>query len=511
MTTIFELVDSVENGEIEIPEFQREFVWSDAQVRDLVESVHYGYPIGSLTLYKLPRGLKESRKALYWVLDGQQRLLSFDLAVNGSVRLRRGRTKGLWIWFNPGTKNFAWTEPPRQRGKEWVKLSDVLKMNSEELAKFLQSRPTKEWEKIHALWLKFQHYDVLIHTLSEDLDLDRLGDIFVRANFAGTRVKGTDVYSTMVAVAEPGMVEELREFTDGLRARRLGEEWDIDYGIVIRTYIAFLTNGKVKLASRVLDQAKRLGEILENKKNMIQDIKQKTENGIEKAIELLMNPSELAITSSRHLPTQNVLVTMAYYLGKSGGIPQEERRGLLAWFVLASYFARYTSAAETRLNEDLSVIEEGKGYRGLISNLEKREGDLKNRLKEDISRGLWSRLLLYSMLRAKRAKDPINQQELTTTDVVVHHIFPRGVLSGVREDLINDIGNITLTTMSTNSSLSSERPENYIPRIPQGIREDHLIPDNPDLWKIESYEQFLKERKELLKKVVDDFWENFIL
>lgn len=95
---------------------------------------------------------------------------------------------------------------------------------------------------------------------------------------------------------------------------------------------------------------------------MIHDIKQKTKNGVEKAIELLMDPSEFAITSSRYLSTQNVLVTMAYYLGKKGNVPREERRGLLAWFILASHFARYTSAAETRLNEDLLVIEEGKGY-----------------------------------------------------------------------------------------------------------------------------------------------------
>ena len=118
MTTIFELVKTIRNGEIEIPEFQREFVWSNMQVRDLAESIYHSYPIGVLTLFKLPGGLMESRKALYWALDGQQRLLSLNLITDGSVTLRRGEIKKLWIWFNPNTDEFACTEPPRHRGKE---------------------------------------------------------------------------------------------------------------------------------------------------------------------------------------------------------------------------------------------------------------------------------------------------------------------------------------------------------------------------------------------------------
>lgn len=508
MTTIFELVKSIQSGEIEIPEFQREFVWGNMKVRDLAESIYHGYPIGVITLFKLSGSLMESRKALYWALDGQQRLLSFNLIADGSITLRGGWLKQLWIWFNPTIDEFACTVPPRQRGDKWVKLSSFLEMGSEEFAKFLHSRPESEWDKIHKLWLQFQRYDVLVHTLSEDFDLDRLGDIFVRINFSGTRVKGTDVYSTMVAVAIPGLVEELREFADDLRDRKIGEEWDIDYGIVIRTFIAFLTNGRVKLASRVLDQARILRVNLKNKKSSIQDIKQMTKESIEEAIDLLMDSSEFAINSTRYLPTQNVLVPIAYYLGQ-GDISRKERRGLLAWFILASYFSRYSSAAETRLNEDLRIVEDGKGYRGLISTLEMREGDLNNRLKEDISRGSWNRLLLYAILRTKKAKDPISQQELTTTDIVAHHIFPRSILSGITES-IDDIGNITLTTMSTNSSLSSQRPENYIPKMNPMIKKDHLIPDNPDLWKIENYGQFLEERKELLKNEIDEFWRKYI-
>lgn|GEM_PF-2770491 len=60
----------------------------------------------------------------------------------------------------------------------------------------------EEKDKISTLWARFRSdYKVPIHELLEDLSLDDLGGIFVRVNFAGTRVRGADVYSTIVAVA----------------------------------------------------------------------------------------------------------------------------------------------------------------------------------------------------------------------------------------------------------------------------------------------------------------------
>lgn len=51
-----------------------------------------------------------------------------------------------------------------------------------------------EQDRISTLWATFREdYKVFVHELSEALDLDDLGNIFVRTNFAGTRVRGTDV------------------------------------------------------------------------------------------------------------------------------------------------------------------------------------------------------------------------------------------------------------------------------------------------------------------------------
>lgn len=176
--------------------------------------------------------------------------------------------------------------------------------------------------------------------------------------------------------------------------------------------------------------------------------------------------------------------------------------GLLAWYILASYFERYRASSETRLDEDTSLIAEGKGYRELIEKIKEREGHLKAAIDEDISNGYYNKLLLYSLLRKNEAHDLVSKTLLDSRDVSDHHIFPRGLL-GEKAD---DIGNLTLTTLGTNNHLQDKEPKEYLPNVPVKIREQHLIPENQNLWELRRYDEFLEERKELLKHAVEEFF-----
>lgn len=42
------LLDDVTRGNIKIPAFQRDFVWTDEQILGLIDSIYSGYPVGSL-------------------------------------------------------------------------------------------------------------------------------------------------------------------------------------------------------------------------------------------------------------------------------------------------------------------------------------------------------------------------------------------------------------------------------------------------------------------------------
>lgn len=149
-----ELVKMVENEEIDIPEIQREFVWSDNQIRDLAESIYKGYPIGLLTLFKVPTELR-TKQEQYWVLDGQQRLLSLTIIMKGKVDAIRGgqrKTVRVDIWFDPTNERFELRKP--LSSENWVKLSELLQIQRRsELEKMLRERgfSPEEQERISTL------------------------------------------------------------------------------------------------------------------------------------------------------------------------------------------------------------------------------------------------------------------------------------------------------------------------------------------------------------------------
>jgi len=492
-----DLVRMLDEGEIGIPVFQREFVWSDIQVRDLAESIYRDYPIGLLIFYKVPKELKSGNES-YWVLDGQQRLLSFVLIMKGQVQAIVGggeKTKRLDIWFDPVNERFELRRP--SKGENWVKLSEILQIRRRaELESFLRERGfgPNEQDNISTLWRVFREdYNVPVHELSEDVDLDDLGNIFVRINFSGTRVRGADVYSTMIAIAHREIVRELRDFCAGLSIA-------VDYGILIRTFVAFLTDGKVKLANRVFDQAKRLEEILKKREKELTNVTKEVKDCTSRSIEILRK------YGVNKLSAESVIPVMAYYLHKRGTLSPEEEEGLFKWFILASFFRRYSASAETRLDEDLETIRNGGNYRDLIENIRRKEGDLKERIIAYIDEEEHDPLLLYALLKQSNAKDLLSGEPITQANSTLHHIFPRKHLAeqGYAE-LIDDIGNLTLITHRSNLELSDELPENYLQRVPLDILKAHYIPGDRELWRLEKAEEFIKARKEKLKEAVEQF------
>ncbi|WP_210238491.1 DUF262 domain-containing protein [Aquibacillus sediminis] len=91
-----DLISQIENGDIKIPQFQREFVWSKQKSADLLDSILKGYPIGSFTLWQTTERLRTIRNIggddlpqtreghpIEYVLDGQQRMTSLYASFKG--------------------------------------------------------------------------------------------------------------------------------------------------------------------------------------------------------------------------------------------------------------------------------------------------------------------------------------------------------------------------------------------------------------------------------------------
>ena len=82
---------------LRIPTIQRQFVWDAEDVRDLIDSIVNGYPVGAIILWEptsefpsAPLLGKDGGDTRRYVLDGQQRLTALSLMMNGGWRIDRG-------------------------------------------------------------------------------------------------------------------------------------------------------------------------------------------------------------------------------------------------------------------------------------------------------------------------------------------------------------------------------------------------------------------------------------
>src|ERR1035437_8527107 len=108
--TVSILLSWVEEGVVAIPEIQRPFVWSKSQVRNLMDSLYQGYPVGYIITWQNPHvrlkdGSTSHGKQI--LIDGQQRVMALRAAILGmNVMNKKYKYERIVISFNPKTEEF---------------------------------------------------------------------------------------------------------------------------------------------------------------------------------------------------------------------------------------------------------------------------------------------------------------------------------------------------------------------------------------------------------------------
>src|SRR6266545_4967802 len=133
------LLTWVKSGQIAIPEIQRPFVWDATKVRNLLDSLYRGYPVGYLISWRNPTvrlkdGTPSAGKRI--LIDGQQRVTALMAALLGyEVLTKDYETVRIRIAFHPIEKKFEVSNPAIQKDVAW--LPDIAEIFSPS-AKLLQ-------------------------------------------------------------------------------------------------------------------------------------------------------------------------------------------------------------------------------------------------------------------------------------------------------------------------------------------------------------------------------------
>jgi hypothetical protein len=121
---VTQLLSDVKSNKIAIPELQRPFVWDSVKVRDLMDSLYKGFPVGYLiTWQSVGAKLKGGQVAAHQqiLIDGQQRITALRAAVAGQkVINKRYKSIRIAIAFNPMTEEFATLTPFIERNPQWI-------------------------------------------------------------------------------------------------------------------------------------------------------------------------------------------------------------------------------------------------------------------------------------------------------------------------------------------------------------------------------------------------------
>ncbi|MGC8874660.1 MAG: GmrSD restriction endonuclease domain-containing protein [Chloroflexia bacterium] len=546
-----EIVKRAVSKDVDIPEFQREFVWDPEQVKLLAESLYRDYPIGSFLLwdssaYQEAKTAKGSQASL-WIVDGQQRTTALCLLLGqkpywwpdtqdwNEALKRYDVLVNLMPDEGDDRLEFALPNPIRRRDPRWASVRQILSLENvesltplaQETAKRLAAQPDevlKVFGQIHArmqrLW-QIRERDIPIIKISHEVA--DVAEIFARLNQAGTRVKEADVVLALAAVRNPGWVrEDYLPFRNDLEERG----WDLDAGIFIRTMTG-IGHGR----ARLIEVPKGFW----NPENL-HGVWKKTRDGI---VDVLKRLAEFGITSDELLPSTNSLIPLFVLHHRWRQSSDYAFSRALRWFLLANRDGRYSDSPITALNEDVRAIAEAPCFEVALENLEKRlrvspeiaEDEFLARYDRAGSRFL--RLVLWLLLFRRNASDWVDGARLgydkTGGPITAgfqpqwHHVYPRSVLrkAGRRDDDIHALANITVLNEQTNvKRLAGKEPWRYIRehKISQESLEAHLIPARfaeavetgrpEEQWAVQNYDGFLRERAQLLAREANKFLED---
>jgi len=530
MTTIKEVLQDLRAGFYVIPEIQRPFVWRNSQILDLTRSIQDSFPIGSIIYWEMPNEFVKEYGHLvrtmtdtlsvesgkYLVIDGQQRLTSLLLINEGSLKIDE-RDRKLSLFYNPEKEEYS-----LERRKEledpagWYNVTDIMK--TETIPELLEKKAQQSGDdtinknvvtlkKLTALKNGIDTYDLNLYKAKfgyygDFLELfEKISNVFVLLNSKGTRIRLPDlIIALLTGRTQRVLGKSFRNTFKSLMNELDISGWQFNETVIIRLYMAISTG-----VSQFASAKTELSRIAPGR---IEKFLELTKETITNTLQILEH--DVGVKNEEQLQSGYLLVPMAYYvyrnfISQKATIPEAIKREMTRWFILASLEGRFTGKLEGDLGEDVKAISADKGTIGLLQNL--RSKSLSNYAMDgDYNRARLACLLfLYNKNEASdwdQTSSTIASKvrALKTHNIHVHHIFSRRALSESYEgeNSIDDIANITIISGPANESISDKLPKVYLAELDKTDSEllkRHYVPRNKNLWKIESYDAFLTERR----------------
>lgn len=520
------LLTWVKSGEIAIPEIQRPFVWDATKVRNLLDSLYQGYPVGYLIAWRNPSvrlkdGTTSAGKRI--LIDGQQRVTALMAALLGREVLTKDyETVRIRIAFQPQEEKFEVANPAIRKDGAW--LDDVAHVFAPETSlteltdTYAEKNPGADRRRVSRVFEKLRkiiNNHVGVIELSDDLDIETVTEIFIRVNSAGTELSQADFAMSKIAVNEKFGGNLLRKAIDyfchlsvapeflariekGDKAFAASEflpqmRWlkDTNDDIYDPTYtdmlrVAFTSEfGRGKLQDLVALLSGRNFETKQYEEATAEESFRKLKQGVSAFINkthferLTMILRSAGFVTSALIGGRNA-VNFAYILylrGRAEKMPPADLERLVRrWYAMSILRGRYTGSPETAFDVDIRQVE-ARGlaaYADAVVEAELPDSFWTGMLPQlmDTSSSNSPYFLAYLAAQVKFGDKGFLSRDITVLDLLmnlsdVHHVYPRNHLKkqGLAKGRYNQIANFVLAQSEINIAIGDKSPPVYFKEL----------------------------------------------
>lgn len=567
--TIKTILDRL-NTQYFLPSIQRDFVWKPEQIILLFDSIMRGYPISSFLFWELTQENKDKWEvykfceeantnstrhirltsalgiqSLTLILDGQQRLTSIAIGLKGLYRIRK---KGQW-WADPkyylgyhlyldmfadpvlgdGENeftgkpyySFAWHEkvPQNDNNHWWFRVGRILDCHNDNEYYMMREAEemtfpegvTKVQENIFErnFWRLYEaiYKDAAIsYYVERDQDYDRVLDIFVRANEAGTELNKAQIITSMFESKwEGGAKEKINRLIDQVN-NYLPRRNNITLEFIMRTCLV-LADMPVRY---------RINNFTNHNISRIEELWPDIQDAILRTLTLV---NKFGIDRT-NLTSLNALIPLVLYVFRNPGksflgttlFDVQNAVRMRHWLVLALLNRIFGRGAEQVLSSLRNVI--NKFPAGENFPAPELNGDLERMrfrmrwdeisLQEYLNSGYPVDFFKISLLYDDHFWDGQSMQQ--------DHIFPKSLFEPKNQlfssltpekqanylQLFNRIGNLELLNEQENNEKKAKPFDKWLATRDISFRRRHLIPEDDESLQYERFDDFIAAREKLI-------------
>ncbi|MDK2909361.1 MAG: hypothetical protein PWR20_928 [Bacteroidales bacterium] len=516
----------MQSNEVAIPEIQRPFVWSSTQVRDLVDSLYNGFPVGYLITWKNPNvrlkdgSISNGKRIL---IDGQQRVTALMTAILGKeVFDSNYRRRRITIAFNPTLRKFEVLNSIIKKDSQWISdISEIFSPGFKTLDKirdYCALNPEVSQEDIlHAIdaLKSIMNITIGLIELNPDVDIDEVTEIFIRINSSDLTLSQVDFAMSKIAVDEiyggnllrkaidyfshlavkPEFMDIIREndaafmeteYFPKLQWLKDNREnlYDPDYKDIIRVAFTYkFRRGPLQelvalLWGRNFETREYQENIAEESFAILKEgvLDFMNETHFRRFIMIIRSAGFIDPFMIRSKNALNFSYVLYLTLKENGVHPSLIETYVRRWFEMSVLKSRYSSSPESQFSFDIKRLTETNPIQYM-----------EDVWKSELSDAYWEYSLplemdtsvtshpLYHVFLAAQVK--LNDKGFLSKDILVsdliklkgdmHHIYPREFLKnqGFDKGLIHQIANFAVAQSEIKIAIGKKDPRQYFTEL----------------------------------------------